>query len=158
MGTSSKVAGNSEREVVITRIFDAPRSLVFKAWTEPEHLAKWFGPQDFTATIIQSDLRTGGAYHFHMRGPNYDDHWKGTYREVVPPERLAFTWPAGSTSHPLRPTESIVTVTFEDLSGKTKLTLRHGMFETVAQRDDHQRGWNSTLDCLAEHLKVVANE
>src|SRR5690242_1491098 len=133
MGTSSNVADNSEREVVITRVFDAPRSLVFKAWTEPEHMVKWFGPKDFTATIIVNEVRTGGAYDFHMRGPNYDDHWKGTYREVVVPERLVFTWPAGP--------ESIVTVTFEDLGGKTKLTLRHGMFETVAQRDDHQRGW-----------------
>jgi len=148
METSSTVAANAgDREVVITRIFDAPRSLVFKAWTEPEHMVKWFGPKDFTATIIENDVRSGGLYHFHMRGPNYDDHWKGIYREVVPPERLVFTWPAGP--------ESLVTVTFEDHGGKTKLTLRHGIFETVARRDDHNRGWNSSLDCLAEYLKVA---
>ncbi len=148
MDTSSNVAtSTAEREVVITRIFDAPRSLVFKAWTESEHLAKWFGPQGFSATIVQNDVRSGGSYDFHMRGPNYDDHWKGIYREVVAPERLVFTWPAGP--------ESLVTVTFEDLDGKTKLTLRHGIFETVAARDRHQDGWNSTLDCLADYVKVA---
>jgi uncharacterized protein YndB with AHSA1/START domain len=148
MGTSSNVAANAaEREVVITRIFDAPRSLVFKAWTEPEHMVKWFGPKDFTAAIIQNDLRPGGAYDFHMRGPNYDDHWKGIYREVVPPERLVFTWPAGP--------DSLVTVIFEELDGKTKLTLRHGIFETVAARDNHHRGWSSTLDSLADYVKVA---
>lgn len=141
------VTNASEREVVITRIFDAPRELVFKAWTDPEHLVKWFGPKDFSATIIESEVRTGGTYHFHMRGPNYDDHWRGVYREVVPPERLAFTWPAGP--------DSIVTVTFEDVAGKTKLTLRHGVFETVDARDRHEHGWNSTLDCLADYLEVA---
>jgi uncharacterized protein YndB with AHSA1/START domain len=151
MESSSSAATNqSDREVIITRVFDAPRSLVFKAWTESEHMAKWFGPKNFTATIIENDVRTGGSYHFHMHGPNYDDHWKGTYREVVRPERLVFTWPRGP--------ESLVALTFEDQDGKTRLTLRHGMFETVAQRDDHQGGWNSSLDCLADHLKVVAHE
>jgi uncharacterized protein YndB with AHSA1/START domain len=145
--TSNPATGAAEREVVITRVFDAPRSLVFKAWTEPEHMAKWFGPRGFTATVLQNDVRPGGLYHFHMRGPNYDDQWKGVYREVVVPERLVFTWPAGP--------ESIVTVTFEDLAGKTKLTLRHGIFESVAARDNHQRGWNGTLDCLADYLKVA---
>jgi uncharacterized protein YndB with AHSA1/START domain len=144
MGASVNVSGSAGFECVITRVFEAPRNLVFKAWTEPEHLVKWFGPKNFTATVIQNDVRTGGTYHFHMRGPNYDDHWKGVYRDVVPPERLVFTWPAGP--------ESVVTVTFEDLDRKTKLTLRHGMFEEGQQRDDHNRGWNSTMDCLAEYL------
>jgi uncharacterized protein YndB with AHSA1/START domain len=146
MGAGSSPAA-SEREVVISRIFDAPRELVFKAWTDPAMLIRWFGPRDFTATIIRHDLRSGGAYDFHMRGPNYDDHWTGTYREVSPPERLAFTWPAGPNS--------VVTVTFEDVAGKTKLTLRHGVFDTVDARDRHEHGWNSTLDCLADYLKVA---
>jgi uncharacterized protein YndB with AHSA1/START domain len=145
MSPSSSVA--SDREVVITRIFDAPRHLVFRAWTESAHLAKWFGPKDFTATVIHNDVRTGGSYEFHLVGPNYDDHWKGTYREVAPPERLAFTWPAGPNS--------LVTLTFEDLDGKTRLTLRHGVFETVDARDRHQHGWTSSLDCLEEYLRVA---
>jgi uncharacterized protein YndB with AHSA1/START domain len=147
MGASGNLAA-SEREVVISRIFDAPRELVFKAWTDPEHIAKWYGPKEFIATVIESDVRTGGAYHFHMRGPNYDDHWKGIYREVVPPERLVFTSPAGP--------DSVVTLTFEDLGGKTKLTLHHVGFETVDARDLREQGWNSSLDCLADYLKVAS--
>jgi uncharacterized protein YndB with AHSA1/START domain len=147
MGTSSNVAGSATFEVVITRVFDAPRALVFNAWTQPEMLAKWFGPKGFSATTIQNDVRPGGAYDFHMRGDNYDDHWTGTYREVVPPERLAFTWPAGP--------QSLVTLLFEDLSGKTRLTLRHSGFASEDARARHQNGWNSALDCLAEYLEVA---
>ena len=147
MGASSNVSAHaSEREVLITRIFDAPRELVFKAWTDPEHLVKWFGPKDFTATVLESDVRTGGTYHFHMRGPNYDDHWRGVYREVTPPERLIFSWPRH---------ESDVKLTFEDVGGKTRLTLQHGIFPNVESRDQHNTGWNSTMDCLADYLKTA---
>ena len=147
MGASSNVSTGAGFECVITRVFDAPRELVFGMWTDPKHLAKWFGPKGFTATIIENDVRSGGTYHFHMRGPNYDDHWRGVYREVVAPERLVFTWGGGS---PPPPASTVVTVTFEDVNGKTRLTLRHATFPSEAMRDDHTRGWNSTLDRLAE--------
>ena len=150
METSSSAESTAGHEVVITRIFDAPRALVFKAWTDPEHLAKWFGPRGFTATVHQNDARTGGAYHFHMRGPNIDDQWRGTYREVVAPERIVFTWPK-TVRHP-EVTDTIVTVTLEDVGGKTRLTLRHATFHSGAQRDDHNGGWNSTLDRLADYI------
>lgn len=151
MGASSNVAGSAGFECVVTRVFDAPRDRVFKAWTDPEQRVKWFGPTGFTATIIENDVRPGGAYDFHMRGPNYDEHWRGVYREVITPERLVFTWGPwlrASTG------DTLVTVTFEDLGGKTRLTLRHATFPTEAMRDDHARGWNSTLDRLAEVLQV----
>ena len=155
MDTASSVAAKTGHEVVITRIFDAPRSLVFKAWTDPEHLAKWFGPQGFTATVFENDARTGGAYHFHMRGPNYDGQWRGIYREVIEPERIVFTWPKTRPLEANSPSDTIVTVTFEDVGGKTRLTLRHATFETEAARDDHNGGWNSTLDRLAEFVQVA---
>ena len=120
MGASSSVSTAAGFECVITRVFDAPRELVFELWTDPKHLAQWFGPKDFTANIIENDVRSGGAYHFHMRGPNYDEHWRGIYREVVTPERLVFTWGPwirASTG------DTLVTVTFEDVGGKTRLTL-----------------------------------
>ena len=142
MEASSNVATNAP-ECVIVRVFDAPRELVFRAWSDPEQRAKWFGPKDFTATIIEDDVRSGGAYHFHVRGPDYDDHWRGVYREVVVPERLVFTW-GGDT---------LVTVTFEDLGGKTRLTLRHTGFPNESIRDQHTRGWNSTLDRLGEFVR-----
>src|SRR5258708_10890203 len=79
-------------ELVITRVFDAPRDLVFKAWTDPEHLVRWWGPKGFTSTIMDKiDLRPGAPYRIHMRGPDGDDHWsQGVYREIVDPERLVF--------------------------------------------------------------------
>ena len=156
MGTESSIAGvTAGHEVVITRIFNAPQSLLFKAWTDREHLAKWFGPRGFTTTIIENDARTGGAYHFRMRGPNVDEYWRGIYREVVAPERLVFTWPT-TTRHP-EVTDTVVTVTFEDVGGKTRLTLRHATFATIAHRDDHNGGWNNAFDRLAE-LVESANE
>jgi len=153
MGASSNIASSAGFECVVTRVFDAPRSLVFKMWTDPEHRAKWFGPRGFTATIIENDVRPGGAYHFHMRGPNYDDHWRGIYREVIEPERLVFTWLPRHRGVPIN--DTLVTVTFEDVNGKTRLTLRHATFPTEAIRDDHTGGWNSTLDRLAELVEMA---
>src|SRR4051812_13099739 len=80
-------------ELTITRLLDAPRALVFAAWTEPARLAEWFGPRGFSIPSFEMDLRAGGAYRFCMRSPAGVDHWvRGVYREVVPPERLSFTW------------------------------------------------------------------
>src|SRR4029453_17854672 len=90
--STSATTTSAERELILTRVFDAPRSLVFKAWTEPEYLVRWWGPQGFTTTIIRNAVRPGGAYRVHMRGPEGDDHWpQGVYREVVEPERLVMT-------------------------------------------------------------------
>src|SRR5262245_41282169 len=152
----STTTTSAERELVITRIFAAPRSLVFKAWTEPQHLVHWWGPQGFTSTILANDVRPGGAYRFHMRGPEGDDHWsQGVYREVVEPERLvmagAWTDAAGKPTSP----ETLLTVTFEEYQGKTKLTLHQAVFESVTARDAHESGWTSSLDRLAEYLVNV---
>jgi uncharacterized protein YndB with AHSA1/START domain len=143
---------STERVLVITRVFDAPRSLVFKAWTDPEHLVHWLGPQGFTGNIVKMDVRPGGAYRFHMRGPEGADLWRqGVYRESVKPERLVFTYAwedaEGKPGH-----ETLVTVTFEEHEGKTKLTLRQAVFESVTARDGHQGGWSSSLDRLAKYL------
>ena len=144
----------AERELVIERIFDAPRQLVFKVWTDPSHLVRWWGPQGFTSTIIGPiDIRPGGAYRIHMRGPEGDDHWsQGVYREVVEPERIvmagAWTDAQGKPTSP----ETLLTVTFEEHQGKTKLTLHQALFASVTARDAHRGGWNSSLDRLAEYL------
>lgn len=144
----------AERELVITRLFDAPRQLVFKVWTDPSHLVRWWGPQGFTSTIIGTiDVRPGGAYRIHMRSPEGSDHWsQGVYREVVAPERLvmagAWTDAHGKPTSP----ETLLTVTFEEQQGKTKLTLHQALFESVTARDAHRGGWNSSLDRLAEYV------
>src|ERR1700740_1702498 len=72
---SNPVTEPADRVLVITRLFDAPRELVFKAWTDPEHLVHWMGPRGFTSTVLRSELRPGGAYRIHMAGPEGDDHW-----------------------------------------------------------------------------------
>ncbi len=152
--STSTTTTSAERELVITRIFDAPRDLVFKAWTEPEHLVHWWGPRGFTSTIIgKINVRPGGTYRIHMRSPEGNDHWsQGVYREVVEPERLvmAGAW-TDADGKPTSP-ETLLTVTFEEHDGKTKLTLHQAIFESVTARDSHRGGWNSSLDRLAEYL------
>jgi uncharacterized protein YndB with AHSA1/START domain len=155
MAAANSTATNQEieeRTLVLTRVFDAPRALVFKAWTQPEHLARWWGPRGYTLLSYKVDLRTGGEYRFGMRSPENTEHWAhGIYREVVTPEKLVltFAWehPDGSPKH-----ETIMTLTFAEQGDKTKLTLKQTQFESVTSRDMHQSGWNSTLDMLGEYL------
>ena len=146
----------AERVLVIERVFDAPRELVFKCWTEPEHLARWVGPRGFSSTILVCELRPGGNYRMRMHDPDGQDHWQqGVFREIVPPERFVRTycW-TDADGRPTRP-ETMLTVTFEDLGGRTRLTLHQAIFESVTARDDHQRGWSGSLDQLAEYLATV---
>jgi uncharacterized protein YndB with AHSA1/START domain len=148
-------AATAERELVITRIIDAPRVLVFKAWTQPEQVACWWGPQGFTTISCKMDIRPGGAYRVCMRSPEGVDHWKqGVYREIVPPERIVFTFAwedaDGNPGH-----ELLTTVTLAEHGTKTRLTLRQAMFETVERRDDHQGGWTSCLERFAEYMTTI---
>jgi uncharacterized protein YndB with AHSA1/START domain len=145
-----------KRELVMTRTFDAPRTLVYEAWTERQHLERWQGaPQGFTVTVEQSDIRPGGAFRICMRSPEGVDHWvQGVYREVVAPERLVFThtW----LDDERKPTtETLVTSTFADRDGKTELTLRQSGFKSEESRAGHEGGWASTFDRLAEYLDGV---
>src|SRR5947209_6323582 len=134
---SGTQAGKSDRELVITRVFDAPRALVFKAWTDPDRLMRWWGPKGFTTTSCRMDLRMGGAWRITMRSPEgREDRQQGVFREIVEPDRIVFTYTfedaAGKLGH-----QTIVTVTFVEHDGKTTLTLRQGVFESVAMCDDH---------------------
>ena len=144
--------GSGERELVITRIFAAPRQLVFKAWTEPERMMQWWSPRGFTTTSCTVDLRPGGAWRCCMRSPEGTEHTeRGVYREIVEPERLVFThaWEDadGKPGH-----ETLVTVTFAEHGGKTTVTFHQAVFESVAARDSHQEGWGEGLDNLAAYL------
>jgi uncharacterized protein YndB with AHSA1/START domain len=139
----------NDRELVITRVFDAPRDLVFKAWTERERLAQWWGPEGFALPFLELDMRPGGTWRACMRGPdgtNYLQH--GVCRELVPPERLAYTliWDS-DPEH-----EMLVTVVFAERGQKTEMTLRQRLFKTVESRDSHRDGWSSSLNRLAVYL------
>jgi uncharacterized protein YndB with AHSA1/START domain len=154
---ASQAAEPADRVLEITRVFDAPRELVFRLWTAPEHLVRWWGPKDFTTPSCKMDVQPGGAYRTCIRSPEGKDHWmQGVYREVAPPERLVFTfaWDQedGRPGH-----ETLVTITFAEQDGKTRLTFRQGIFETTADRDSHHEGWSECLDRLATYLTQQPN-
>ncbi len=137
----------------ITRRLDAPRELVFKVWSQPEHLARWWGPKDFTLPSCQMDFRPGGAFRFTMRGANGKDHTlQGVYREIVPPERLSFSWRWVDEAEDCAGPETQVTVTLESQGNKTLLTLHQARFDTVSARDSHGEGWGESLDRLTDYV------
>ncbi len=162
---SSSVANGIKRELVLTRFFDAPREMVWKAWTECAHLKRWWGPKGFTAPFCKIDLRVGGAYLFCMRSPEGKDYWStGVYREIVPPKRIVCTdLFADEKGNPVPashygmdgdwPSELLVTVTLEEEAGKTKLTLRHVGLPAGEMSELTGAGWNESFDKLAESLK-----
>ena len=154
--TEAAARRSAEHDLIMTRIFDAPRRLVFKAWAEPERMAQWWGPKGFTLPVCEMDVRAGGAYRFTMRSPEGNEfRTQGVFREVVEPERLVFT--GGWVDEHGKPTgpEMITTVTFEDHQGKTRLTLHSATFESVAARNEHRGGWSSSLERLAEYLAAA---
>jgi uncharacterized protein YndB with AHSA1/START domain len=150
---ASAASEPAERELVITRVIDAPRELVFKAWTDPVHTKHWMGPRGFTATHLEQDLRPGGAWRTCLRPDDGGrDLWQdGIYREVVEPERLVFTF-AWDGENGQRGHETLVTITFAEEPGKTMMTLHQAIFESVERRDGHRGGWTSSFDRLVEHL------
>jgi uncharacterized protein YndB with AHSA1/START domain len=153
MATEHAANTDSTHELLITRTLDAPRELVWQAWTDPKHLSRWWGPRGFTASLWEADLRPGGAYRFAMRSDDgIEARNRGVYREVLPPHRLVFeggwTDAVGNYTSPIMTT----VITLEDLGGKTRLTLRGTGFASVLERDRHNGGWSSSLDALADYL------
>jgi len=148
-------AETGHRELVIRRVVDAPRALVFKAWTEPERIVRWWGPQGFTVPFCEMDVRPGGAWRVCMRSPDGTDHWvRGVYREIVEPERLAFSWAwEDADGNPRENT--LVTLSFAEEGERTRITLHHAGFETVTGRDEHQGGWTSCLERLPDYLATA---
>jgi uncharacterized protein YndB with AHSA1/START domain len=154
----------AEQALVIKQIFDAPRSRVFKAWTEPEQMKRWWGPHGFTMPFCRTDLRVGGKILSCMRSPDGKDYWStGVYREVVSPKRIVCTdcfadedGNVVSASHygmsSEFPLEMLITATFEETGGKTKLTLRHDGIPSGKDYDDCHQGWSESFDKLAEYL------
>jgi uncharacterized protein YndB with AHSA1/START domain len=142
----------AERELTITRIFDAPRALVFQAWTDPKHLAQWWGPQGFTNPVCEIDARVGGALRIHMRAPDGSIYpMKGVIREIVAPERLVFSNIAVDQSGN-NLLEGLTTVVFEEDRGKTKLTLHTKAVAVaevaIAYLQGMEMGWTQSIDKL----------
>lgn len=148
----------ADRELVITRDFDAPRALVFDAWTDARHLARWWGPNGFTTTTASIDVRPGGQWRFVMHGPDGRDYPNLiTYLEILRPERIVYKH-GGEAG--LEDVSFQTTVTFAEVGGKTRVTLRM-LFDTAAERDRVAReygaeeGGRQTLARLAGYVAEV---
>lgn len=147
---NQQAINSSDREIVITRRYDAPRDLVWQSWTEPDHVKHWWGPDGFTLTIHEMDVRPGGLWHFHMHGPDGTDYLNQiVYVEVMKPERLVY-------DHGPTP-KFQSTITFREQGDKTEITMR----TIFATNEDYERavnvfhaieGGNQTLARLAAYL------
>ncbi len=145
------------RDVTITRTFDAPRALVWKAWTDPTLVSQWFGPEMFDIPFAELDLRPGGKYNIHMRGPDgtiYPD--QGTYLEITPPERIVFTSCAFEDGQGGYLLETHNTLTLEEQAGRTLMTLQITVTKRAPEVEDAlsgmEMGWSQSFGKLTERL------
>lgn len=154
MAIQANRAQTPKTEIEITRVLNAERAMVFKAWTDPKQLAAWWGPRGFSAPLCRADARPGGEIYIEMRGPDGVVYpMKGTYREVVPPERIVFVSAAlDQAGNPLF--EVLNTVTLTEQGKKTVLTLHGRVLTKTALADQYlagmEIGWSQSLDRLAE--------
>ncbi|MEO8588285.1 MAG: SRPBCC family protein [Flavobacteriales bacterium] len=154
----AEATATAQRTLVITRVFDAPPRLVFNAWSKPEQLVRWFGPNNFTVPACEQEFREGGTYRFCMHAPDGGDHWVwGEYREISEYDRLVFTWVRqDDKSKPW--VDNVVTLTFEEQDGKTVFTLHHALFDTPEFRDEHEGGWSECMDRLGAFVSTIDRE
>ncbi len=163
MGAQSGIdLERDSRAIIGTRIFDAPRDLVFAAFTDPEHLAAWWGPDGFSLTTRSFDFRPGGVWRFVMHGPDGRDYQnRVTYDEIVPPERIVYTHGGGDDAEPVQFTQ---TLSFDDIGGGgTRLTW-HGVFPSAEERArlikeyGADKGLAQTMARLAGHVAAMAKQ
>ncbi len=149
----------------ITRIFDAPLEKVWKAWSDPEIVKKWWGPKDFTAPVVKIDFRVGGSYLYCMRSPEGEDIYStGVYQDILPMQRIVSTDSFADAEGNVVPASNYgmsgdwplelkMMVTFQEEDGKTRLTLQHAGFPDNENKSMAEAGWNESLDELAEYLE-----
>jgi uncharacterized protein YndB with AHSA1/START domain len=174
---ASPADASADPEFLISRLFDAPRELVWQAWTDPRHMAQWWGPRTFTNSVCEMDVRPGGVYRITMRSSDGVEYpITGVFREIVEPERLVMTMDC--SGHPdawhdlVKPNrrkeetnpvgEMLTTMTLEEVDGKTRLTVRT-RFNSVSIRDamikmGMTEGWSQSLDRLAELLTKLTTK
>ena len=139
--------------LILKRTFPVPVAKVYTAWTSAEALRHWLAPADYLVTLSEADFRVGGSYRVSMKPPHKDiTHTvNGTYREIVPEEKLVFTWQWEDDADDAG--ETLVTVQFEDNGAETALLLTHELFPNAEARDKHAQGWESCLGNLDTHCK-----
>ncbi len=144
----------NELELVITRMFDAPRELVWKAWTESERVLQWLGPSGFTATEFKLDPSPGGRWHSRMHDPDGKVYAnRGIVHEAIEPERMEFTF-AWDNDDGTPGRQMLISIELEDRNGKTQMTFRQAEFESRDDRDGHNDGWSQSFDKLAFYLST----
>jgi len=146
---------SDDLSITLTRVFDAPRSLVYEMWTKKEHMDKWCAPRGFKIPSSNADFRVGGKWHCLMIAPNGEKFpVGGVYQKIVPNELLVMThiWEEddGTPEH-----ETVLTIRFADEGAKTKVTLEQSVFKSVESREGHRGGWTEALDILGEHLTQI---
>ena len=161
----ARIADDS-RTLRIERSFDAPRELVFDAWTRPEYLMQWYAPHGCTIQLVRLEARPGGRFHWCIHNPSFGDCWcVGVYQELVRPERIVYTLatadsagnqiePAQAGHDPRWPRESLVTVTLADVRGATLLTLEQNVLESLAKHTGAHPSWLQMLERLDEIVTV----
>jgi uncharacterized protein YndB with AHSA1/START domain len=152
-GTGAGSRTEQREQLVITRVFDAPRDLVWQAWTAREHAVQWWGPKGFTARILEWADHPGGAWRAVMRSPTGEEYPQhGVMKELTPPEHLAFTliW-----DHDGPASEMLVSVTLTARGDKTEMVFRKGPFRSEPQRQGEEGGWNEAFDRLEAHVTAM---
>ena len=140
------------QELVITRVYDAPRSLVFAAWSTAQHVMRWWGPSGFSVPEATVDFRAGGVFDLCMRGPDGTDYWmRGAFREIVAPERIIFTSIIDAQARQ----EIATTVTFAEEGGKTTITVRQTVPVNPFMARGQRQGWTESLERLAARLAMA---
>ena len=157
MTTETKTEGD-ERALRLTRYFDAPREIVFRAWTDPSWLVRWMGPQECTCPHAETDLRIGGALKIAIRNAEGTDHWAhGIYQTVETPARLSFTWrweqDDGTMGH-----EMLIDIKFLERGDGTELVFTQTRFPTDESRDQHEGGWTGAMESLADALEDLIRD
>jgi uncharacterized protein YndB with AHSA1/START domain len=150
------------RELTITRVFDAPRELVWRMWTDPAHARRWWGPRHHPATHLELDARAGGRWRIRLTGAETGrELWQGgVFREVKKPERLVFTFKWDEGHGPAE--EMLVTITFAEEGGKeskkTRMTFHQTPFVSADEHEGHTEGWNSSFDRMVDELTAIKEQ
>ena len=151
-GRSEPRVGPREHDLVITRVFDAPRSLVFRAWVDPEHIRHWSAPHGFEISHCEGDARPGGTWKCCMRAPDGKELWVGgVYRRIIQDELIEHTHVWDEDGH-----QTLVSIRFEDEGQRTRMTLRQTGFTSAASRDGHRGGWTECFERLEARLEQWA--
>jgi uncharacterized protein YndB with AHSA1/START domain len=143
----------AEIAITFTRTFEAPAEAVFDAWIDPKQIVEWYGPEGFTNTVHTFDVREGGEYRLTMHSPSGEDHpLRGTFKTIDRPRKLVFSWQWEQGGESPMGQETLVTVEFTEVGGKTEMVMTHSGFVNEEVKKMHEHGWSGSIDKLARRF------